>query len=70
MNIQSTLNVCHGFLMKQGFPYHSVSVIYRQQDLGYNVIFANDVKDKVNDHIKRALKNLEFSYSINQKQTK
>lgn len=65
MNIQSSLYVCHGYLMKKGFPYHSVSVIHRPQDLGFHVIFSNSVREMVTDEIKRALSNLDFNYSIN-----
>ena len=70
MTIQNTLNVCHGYLMKQGFSYHSVSVIHRSQDLGFHVIFSNEVKTKITPQIKRALKNLEFTYSIVQSKPK
>lgn len=69
MNIQNTLNVCHGFLMRQGFPFSSVSVIYRSQDLGFHVIFDSSVKDKVTPLVKKALSNLEFTYTINQNET-
>ena len=65
MNIQNTLVVCHDYLMKMGFPYHSVSVIHRPQDLGFHVIFASNVRDKVNHTIISALNNLEFTHSIN-----
>ena len=65
MNIHNTLSVCHGYLMRMKFPYHSVSVIHRHQDLGFHVIFAHDVRDMVTDNVIKALTNLGFTYSIN-----
>lgn len=47
MEIYHYLNSMHRYLMKKGFPYHSVSVIHRQQDLGFHCIFMKSVKDKV-----------------------
>lgn len=65
MNITNPLFVCHDYLMRMKFPYHSVSVIHRPQDLGFHVIFSNNVRDMVTDDVIKALTNLEFKYSIN-----
>lgn len=65
MNITNTLFVCHDYLMRMEFPYHSVSVIHRHQDLGFHVIFSSNVRDMVTENIIKALANLEFTYSIN-----
>lgn len=65
MNTQTALFLCHDYLMRMKFPYHSVSVIHRDQDLGFHVIFSNDVRDMVTDNVIKELTNLEFTYSIN-----
>lgn len=62
--IQNTLNICHEYLMKMGFPYHSVSVIHRHQDLGFHVMFMDSVEEKITDNVKRVLKDSGFTYSI------
>ena len=63
MNIQQQLKTVHSHLMYNKFPYHSVSVIYRHQDLGLHVIFMESVKYMVTDEIKGYLKANEFTYS-------
>ena len=63
MNVQEQLKTVHRHLMYKKFPYHSVSVIHRQQDLGLHVIFMDSVKDMVTDEIKGYLKANEFTYS-------
>jgi hypothetical protein len=62
--IKQTLDICHSFLMYKKFPYHSVSVIHRQQDLGFHVIFTKKVRDMVSTEIKDRLKSMEFTYSF------
>lgn len=59
-----TLQIMHDDLMRKGFPYHSVSVIERPQDLGLHVIFTDDVKDKVDDTVISAMENLDFTHSF------
>ena len=49
--------------MYNKFPYHSVSVIHRHQDLGLHVIFMESVKYMVTDEIKGYLKANKFTYS-------
>ena len=58
------LYTVHSTLMYLGFPYHSVSVIHRNQDLGYHVIFSKEVIDKVSDDVKSFLKLNEFTFSF------
>lgn len=65
LGIQNRLNEMHSFLMKKGIPYKSVSVIHRHQDLGFHVIFSNDVRELVTPEIKDGIKNREFTYHIN-----
>jgi hypothetical protein len=66
MNIQQQqqrLETLHRYLMYNKFPYHSVSVVHRHQDLGFHVIFMDSVKYMVTDKIKGYLKANEFTYS-------
>lgn len=63
--VKNKLEFMHGFLMKKKFPYHSVSVIHSQHDLGYHCYFTASVKDKV-EEIKEELKRHGFTYSITQ----
>jgi hypothetical protein len=46
------------------FPYHSVSVIYRSQDLGLHVIFMEEVKEMITDDLINYLKASQFTYSF------
>lgn len=57
------MNIIHRFLMTKGFPYHSVSVVYRN-DLGHMVFFMEDVEDKVTEAVKSNLKLYDFDYTI------
>lgn len=63
--MQEVLNNMHQYLMDKGFPYHSVSVIYRPQDLGYHCIFSYIVEDKIDKEIKDYLSSEKFTFSIN-----
>lgn len=53
----------HSYLMYSKFPYHSVSVIHRHQDLGFHVIFMGSVKEMVTDEIKDYIKAMDFTFS-------
>ena len=64
MSTQQRLESMHSHLMYNKFPYHSVSVIYRHQDLGFHIMFMGSVKDIVTDKIKGYLKANEFTYSF------
>lgn len=64
MNIYENLHYCHQFLMYRKFPYHSVSVIHRHQDLGFHVIFMDSVRNMVTDEIKRKLSISGFGWSF------
>lgn len=66
-NIYHLLHCVHRYLMNKGFPYHSVSVIHRPQDLRFHCIFDEAVRDRVDDAVKRYLKDegeYEFTYSF------
>jgi hypothetical protein len=62
--IQQDLHIVHSYLMYKKFPYHSVSVIHRQQDLGLHVVFLKAVEHLITDDIKRYLNVHDFTYSI------
>lgn len=62
--IQQQLRSIHSYLMYKKFPYHSVSVIYRAQDLYLHVIFMENVREMVTNEIKNHLKSNEFTYSF------
>jgi hypothetical protein len=64
LKVQYKLQQIHGHLMYKKFSYHSVSVIYRGQELGFHVIFMKSVKEMVTDEIKGYLKAYGFSYSF------
>ena len=64
MDIQSELKSMHSHLMYKKFPYHSVSVIHRPQDLGFHVIFMGSVKEMVTDEIKDYIKATGFTFSF------
>jgi len=57
------LRTIHGYLMYKGFPYHSVSVIYRENDLGLHVMFMDSVREKVTDEIRGYLTSSGFGIS-------
>lgn len=67
VDAQYDMRDIHAFLMKAGFPYHSVSVIYRHQELGLHCFFSADVKDKVTNEVREYIQRLKCTYSINQK---
>ena len=64
MDIDYQLKRVHSYLMSEGFPYHSVSVIYRGDDLGLHALFISEVKDKVTEVIRGRLKAYGFGYSF------
>jgi hypothetical protein len=43
-------------------PYHSVSVVYRPQNLGTIIIFSSDMKDKLTSEIRQVIKNSGFKH--------
>ena len=69
MSIQEELNSMHGHLMYLKFPYHSVSVIHRHQDLGFHVFFSDSVRDMVTDSLKGYLKSFGFGWSFTKSTT-
>jgi hypothetical protein len=64
MSIQAILNVMHQHLMYRKFPYHSVSVIHRSQDLGFHVYFMESVREMITEEIKNYMGYLDFTYSF------
>ena len=54
----------HRYLMKKGFPYHSVSAIHRSQDLGFHCIFMDSVKDKVTKEVIDVMKGSSSEYYV------
>ena len=62
--MQYQLKMVHQFLMYEKFPYHSVSVIHRYQDLGFHVMFMDSVKEQVTERIKKRLEIFGFGYSF------
>lgn len=63
-NIHAELTSMHHYLMRHKFPYHSVSVIYRQQDLGLHVIFLESVKNLITEEIKNNMKICGFTWTF------
>lgn len=63
-NYQSDLLSMHNYLMYKKFPYHSVSVIHRDQDLGLHVMFMESVREMVTDEIKGYLKAFGFTHTF------
>lgn len=64
MNIQEQLNSMHKHLMYNKFPYHSVSVVYWEQNLEFHVLFMDEVRELVTDEIKGYIKACGFTYSF------
>ena len=62
--IKDNLEVMHSYLMYKKFPYHSVSVIHRDQDLGFHCIFMENVRELVNEEIKNKMNQLGFTHSF------
>ncbi len=63
MNIQQQLDSMHRYLVYEKFPYHSVSVIHKINDLQFHVIFMNEVKPMVTEEIKGYIKANGFTFS-------
>lgn len=63
IQIRNELKSMHKYLMYNKFPYHSVSVIHRHQDMGFRVIFMNSVRNMVTDKIKDYIKAMGFTVS-------
>lgn len=63
-NQAAKLSKIHGILMAKGFPYHSVSVVFRPND-GFCCHFADSVRDKVTSEVIDILKEEGFNYLIN-----
>lgn len=61
--MKNQLETMHNYLMYNKFPYHSVSVIHRHQDLGFKVLFMESVKEMVTDKIKDYIKAMGFTFS-------
>lgn len=63
--VQEQMQALHEHLMLSGFPYNSVTVIYRPNDLGLHCFFSKKVEDKITDEIKDAIKHCKATYSVN-----
>lgn len=63
IQIRNELKSMHEHLMYNKFPYHSVSVIHRHQDMGFRVIFMDSVRNMVTDKIKDYIKSMGFTVS-------
>lgn len=63
IQIRTELKSMHEYLMYNKFPYHSVSVIHRHQDMGFRVIFMDSVRNMVTDKIKGYIKAMGFTVS-------
>jgi len=68
MSEQEILSDMHRYLLYKKFPYHSVSVIFRGNDLGFHVYFMENVKEMVTEQIKGHIKSNGFTYSFVNKQ--
>jgi len=64
MNIYRDLNVMHDYLMGKGFPYSSVSVIHRHQDLGFHVFIMECEKERVTEDVKDVMRLNNFTHSF------
>ena len=64
IDIQFELDEMHRYLMNNKFPYYSVSVIYRQQDLGFHIFFVENVRNKITEDIREEIDRNDFSYSF------
>jgi site-specific DNA-cytosine methylase len=64
IQVQPKLKSMGDYLMYKKFPYHSVSVIYRNQDLGFHVFFMENVKEMVTEEIKDRLDSFGFTFSF------
>ena len=65
-DIMIKMNDLHRWLMDMGFPYSSVSVIYRPQDIGVCCIFSDKVRDKVSKNVIDFINSHNSAYYINQ----
>lgn len=63
MNIQSELKSMHDYLMYKKIPYHSVSVVYRPQDMGFRVIFMESVREMITAEIEDHIQAMGFTVS-------
>ena len=66
MTVRRRMEEIHLALMKAGFPYHSVSVTYRPQDLGLHIFMDESVKEmfKGNERLMIQAKAYGFSWSF------
>ena len=58
------LDLIHSYLMHKGFPYHSVSVVYRPNEIGYHVFIMSGVKELITDDISLCLSHEGFNITI------
>ena len=70
ISTQQQMNTVHKYLMNLGFPYHSVSVIYRPNDLGLHVIFMESVRDQVTEAVKEFIKLNGFGHTFTKEHEK
>ena len=63
MNIKSELKMMHSYLMRNNFPYNSVSVIHRHQD-GFRVFIMKSSKHLLTEHIISYIEESGFSISF------
>jgi hypothetical protein len=68
-NVQHELEAMHSYLMYKKFPYHSVSVIFRWQDIGLHLYIMDYVKHLVTDEIKDYIKCMGFGITYVESQT-
>jgi hypothetical protein len=50
--------------MRKGFPYHSVSVIHRPQDVGLHVYIMKSAEHLIDEEVKDTIEAFDFTYRI------
>lgn len=49
--VQPILDSMHRYLMRKGFPYHSVSVTYGPSNLGFHCHFSKTVEGRIDQEV-------------------
>ena len=62
MDTQLVLKNTHKYLINEGFDYHSFSVIFKDNDGGFKVVFMSNVKEKVTKEVRSFLNIRDIDY--------
>jgi hypothetical protein len=64
MGLESKLSLISDYLNEKSFEFNNYSAVYKNESLGYHVIFREVVRDKVTEEIQNKIIEEGFTFSF------